>query len=146
MKYLLSYMTMFIAMIITLVLGGGFTTVLGFRYSLIFSSFFWEQWLKTIKRLKDAPTPNSLKSKIYQNIQLNLIKIYGGSQIETAKNKKISIENFAGLKIKFLNLMAMMQEYTVLMVQEKLQLLQHCIGFYLIKGLMVQLNHSTLFL
>ena len=85
MKYLLSYMTMFIAMIITLVLGGGFTTVLGFRYSLIFSSFFWEQWLKTIKRLKDAPTPNSLKSKIYQNIQLNLIKIYGGSQIETAK-------------------------------------------------------------
>ena len=102
MKYLLSYMTMFIAMIITLVLGGGFTTVLGFSVlSLIFSSFFWEQWLKTIKRLKDAPTPNSLKSKIYQNIQLNLIKIYGGSQIETAKNKKISIENFAGLKIKF---------------------------------------------
>ncbi|UIK39225.1 hypothetical protein J4Z27_002200 [Staphylococcus epidermidis] len=51
MKYLLSYMTMFIAMIITLVLGGGFTTVLGFSVlSLIFSSFFWEQWLKTIKK------------------------------------------------------------------------------------------------
>ena len=29
MKYLLSYMTMFIAMIITLILGGGFTTIIG---------------------------------------------------------------------------------------------------------------------
>ena len=51
MKYLLSYMTMFIAMIITLLLGGGFTTVLGIAMlTLIFSSFFWEQWLKTIKK------------------------------------------------------------------------------------------------
>ncbi|WP_186309630.1 hypothetical protein [Staphylococcus epidermidis] len=51
MKYLLSYMTMFIAMIITLLLGGGFTTVLGFSIlTLIFSTFFWEQWLKTIKK------------------------------------------------------------------------------------------------
>ena len=29
MKYLLSYMTMFISMIITLLLGGGFTTIIG---------------------------------------------------------------------------------------------------------------------
>ena len=51
MKYLLSYMTMFIAMIITLLLGGGFTTVLGIAMlTLVFSSFFWEQWLKTIKK------------------------------------------------------------------------------------------------
>ncbi|MCG2031306.1 hypothetical protein [Staphylococcus epidermidis] len=51
MKYLLSYMTMFIAMIITLLLGGGFTTVLGIAMlTLIFSTFFWEQWLKTIKK------------------------------------------------------------------------------------------------
>lgn len=51
MKYLLSYMTMFIVMIITLLLGGGFTTVLGIAMlTLIFSSFFWEQWLKTIKK------------------------------------------------------------------------------------------------
>ncbi|MCG2344840.1 hypothetical protein K4P54_01685 [Staphylococcus epidermidis] len=51
MKYLLSYMTMFIAMIITLLLGGGFTTVLGIAIlTLIFSTFFWEQWLKTIKK------------------------------------------------------------------------------------------------
>ncbi|MBO0392542.1 hypothetical protein [Staphylococcus epidermidis] len=51
MKYLLSYMTMFIAMIITLLLGGGFTTVLGIAMlTLIFSTFFWKQWLKTIKK------------------------------------------------------------------------------------------------
>lgn len=51
MKYLLSYMTMFIAMIITLLLGGGFTTVLGVAIlTLIFSTFFWEQWLKVIKK------------------------------------------------------------------------------------------------
>lgn len=51
MKYLLSYMTMFIAMIITLLLGGGLTTVLGISMlTLIFSTFFWEQWLKTIKK------------------------------------------------------------------------------------------------
>ncbi|APT17181.1 hypothetical protein [Staphylococcus epidermidis] len=52
MKYLLSYMTMFIAMIITLLLGGGFTTVLGIAIlTLIFSSFFWEKWLEITKRL-----------------------------------------------------------------------------------------------
>ena len=39
MKYLLSYMTMFIAMIITLVLGGGFTTVLGFSVLSYFQQF-----------------------------------------------------------------------------------------------------------
>ena len=67
MKYLLSYMTMFIAMIITLLLGGGFTTVLGISMlTLIFSTFFWETWLDITKRLKDAPAPNSQ----------NLIKIY----------------------------------------------------------------------
>ena len=51
MKYLLGYMTMFIAMIITLLLGGGFTTVLGISMlTLIFSSFFWEKWLKVTKK------------------------------------------------------------------------------------------------
>ncbi|MCG7804637.1 hypothetical protein PYM87_09320 [Staphylococcus epidermidis] len=51
MKYLLSYMTMFIAMIITLLLGGGFTTVLGIAMlTLIFSSFFWEKWLEITKK------------------------------------------------------------------------------------------------
>lgn len=51
MKYLLSYMSMFIAMIITLLLGGGFTTVLGISMlTLIFSTFFWEKWLETIKK------------------------------------------------------------------------------------------------
>lgn len=51
MKYLLSYMTMFIAMIITLLLGGGFTTVLGVAIlTLMFSTFFWEKWLKVIKK------------------------------------------------------------------------------------------------
>jgi len=42
---------MFIAMIITLLLGGGFTTVLGIAMlTLIFSTFFWKQWLKLIKK------------------------------------------------------------------------------------------------
>ena len=51
MKYLLRYMTMFIAMIITLLLGGGFTTVLGFAMlTLIFSTFFWEKWLEITKK------------------------------------------------------------------------------------------------
>lgn len=51
MKYLLSYMTMFIAMIITLLLGGGFTTVLGIAIlTLIFSTFFWEKWLEIKKK------------------------------------------------------------------------------------------------
>ncbi|MCG2112440.1 hypothetical protein K4S86_11005 [Staphylococcus epidermidis] len=51
MKYLLSYMTMFIAMIITLILGGGFTTVLGIAMlTLIFSSFFWEKWIEITKK------------------------------------------------------------------------------------------------
>lgn len=51
MKYLLSYMTMFIAMIITLLLGGGFTTVLGIAIlTLIFSTFFWKKWLEITKK------------------------------------------------------------------------------------------------
>ena len=51
MKYLLSYMSMFIAMIITLLLGGGFTTVLGIAMlTLIFSTFFWEKWLEITKK------------------------------------------------------------------------------------------------
>lgn len=51
MKYLLSYMTMFNAMIITLMLGAGFTTVLGISmFALIFSSFFWEKWLEITKK------------------------------------------------------------------------------------------------
>ena len=51
MKYLLSYMAMFIAMIITLLLGGGFTTVLGISMlTLIFSTFFWEKWLEITKK------------------------------------------------------------------------------------------------
>ncbi|MGK8357631.1 hypothetical protein [Staphylococcus epidermidis] len=51
MKYLLSYMSMFIAMIITLLLGGGFTTVLGISIlTLIFSTFFWEKWLEITKK------------------------------------------------------------------------------------------------
>jgi hypothetical protein len=42
---------MFIAMIITLLLGGGFTTVLGFAMlTLIFSTFFWEKWLEITKK------------------------------------------------------------------------------------------------
>lgn len=73
MKYLLSYMSMFIAMIITLLLGGGFTTVLGIAMlTLIFSTFFWEKWLEITKRLKLAPTSNSQTlTKIYNlNIQV----------------------------------------------------------------------------
>ena len=51
MKYLLSYMTMFIAMIITLVLGGGFFTVIAFSMlTLIFSTFFSEKWLEITKK------------------------------------------------------------------------------------------------
>ncbi|MBE7347075.1 hypothetical protein INS18_09095 [Staphylococcus epidermidis] len=51
MKYLLSYMSMFIAMIVTLLLGGGFTTVLGISMlTLIFSTFFWEKWLEITKK------------------------------------------------------------------------------------------------
>ena len=47
MKYLLSYMTMFISMIITLLLGGGFTTIIGVAIlTFIFSTFFWNEWLK----------------------------------------------------------------------------------------------------
>ena len=59
--------------------------------TLIFSTFFWEKWLEITKRLKDVPTPNSQ----------NLIKIYGVVNMKQLKIKKISIENFAGLKIKF---------------------------------------------
>jgi hypothetical protein len=44
-------MTMFIAMIITLLLGGGFFTVIAFSMlTLIFSSFFWEKWLEITKK------------------------------------------------------------------------------------------------
>lgn len=51
MKYLLSYMSMFIAMIITTVLGGGFFTVISFSMlTLIFSTFFWEKWLEITKK------------------------------------------------------------------------------------------------
>lgn len=51
MKYLLSYMTMFIAMIITLLLGGGFFTVIALSMlTLIFSTFFWEKWLEITKK------------------------------------------------------------------------------------------------
>ena len=51
MKYLLSYMTMFIAMIITLLLGGGFFTVIAFSMlTLIFSTFFWKKWLEITKK------------------------------------------------------------------------------------------------
>ena len=72
MKYLLSYMTMFIAMIITLLLGGGFTTVLGIAIlTLIFSTFFWEKWLEITKRLIPTPMSNSRRFlKIY------VLKIY----------------------------------------------------------------------
>ena len=71
MKYLLSYMTMFIAMIITLLLGGGFTTVLGIAIlTLIFSTFFWEKWLEITKRLKLAPTSNSRNRKNYKHYML----------------------------------------------------------------------------
>ncbi|MBM5970176.1 hypothetical protein [Staphylococcus epidermidis] len=60
MKYLLSYMTMFIAMIITLILGAGFTTVLGISmFALIFSSFFWEKWLNVTKK-------TSRRKNVYQ--------------------------------------------------------------------------------
>ena len=51
MKYLLSYMTMFIAMIITLILGGGFTTIIGVAILVfIASTFFWNEWLKRTKK------------------------------------------------------------------------------------------------
>ena len=70
MKYLLSYMTMFIAMIITLLLGGGFTTVLGTSMlTLIFSTFFWEKWLEITKRLKLAPTSNSRRLLKYMYLK-----------------------------------------------------------------------------
>ncbi|MBF8132015.1 hypothetical protein [Staphylococcus capitis] len=51
MKYLLSYMTMILAMIVTLLVGGGFTTVLGIAMlTFIFSTFFWEKWLEITKK------------------------------------------------------------------------------------------------
>lgn len=47
MKYLLSYMTMILAMIVTLILGGGFTTIIGVAILVfIASTFFWNEWLK----------------------------------------------------------------------------------------------------
>ncbi|EEE48424.1 hypothetical protein WL220_02085 [Staphylococcus capitis] len=55
MKYLLSYMTMFIAMIITLLLGGGFTTIIGVAILVfIASTFFWNEWLKIKKTERRA--------------------------------------------------------------------------------------------
>lgn len=51
MKYLLGYITMLGIMVITLLCGAGFTTVIGASLlAFIFSSFFWEQWLKTTKK------------------------------------------------------------------------------------------------
>lgn len=57
-------MTMFNAMIITLMLGAGFTTVLGISmFALIFSSFFWEKWLKVTKKLVDVRTSTSKRER-----------------------------------------------------------------------------------
>ncbi|ARM67833.1 hypothetical protein [Staphylococcus caprae] len=50
MKYLLSYMTMILAMIITLLFGGGFTSIIGVAILVfIASTFFWNEWLKIKK-------------------------------------------------------------------------------------------------
>ena len=47
MKYLLSYMTMILAMIVTLLVGGGFTSIIGVAILVfIASTFFWNEWLK----------------------------------------------------------------------------------------------------
>ena len=59
MKYLLGYITMLGIMVITLLCGAGFTTVLGISmFALIFSSFFWEKWLNVNK--------NSRRKNVYQ--------------------------------------------------------------------------------
>ncbi|EFE60029.1 hypothetical protein HMPREF9991_02778 [Staphylococcus epidermidis NIHLM067] len=51
MKYLLGYITMLGIMVITLLCGAGFTTVIGASLlALIFSSFFWEKWLEITKK------------------------------------------------------------------------------------------------
>lgn len=50
MKYLLSYMTMILAMIITLLFGGDFTSIIGVAILVfIASTFFWNEWLKIKK-------------------------------------------------------------------------------------------------
>ena len=70
MKYLLGYITMLGIMVITLLCGAGFTTIIGASLlAFIFSVFIWEAWLKVIKRLKLAPTSNSQTlTKIYNLI------------------------------------------------------------------------------
>ena len=51
MKYLLGYITMLGIMVITLLCGAGFTTVIGASLlAFIFSVFIWEAWLKVIKK------------------------------------------------------------------------------------------------
>ncbi|MCC0830994.1 hypothetical protein KS414_11455 [Staphylococcus capitis] len=55
MKYLLSYMTMILAMIITLLFGGGFTSIIGVAILVfIASTFFWNEWLKIKKTERRA--------------------------------------------------------------------------------------------
>ncbi|NMK72251.1 hypothetical protein [Staphylococcus capitis] len=55
MKYLLSYMTMILAMIITLLVGGGFTAIIGVAILVfIASTFFWKEWLKIKKTERRA--------------------------------------------------------------------------------------------
>ncbi|MFW3515802.1 hypothetical protein [Staphylococcus caprae] len=55
MKYLLSYMTMILAMIITLLFGGGFTSIIGVAILVfIASTFFWSEWLKIKKTERRA--------------------------------------------------------------------------------------------
>ncbi|MBF8049262.1 hypothetical protein [Staphylococcus capitis] len=60
MKYLLSYMTMILAMIITLLVGGGFTAIIGVAILVfIASTFFWKEWLKIKKTERRANVKQS---------------------------------------------------------------------------------------
>lgn len=64
-------MTMFNAMIITLMLGAGFTTVLEISmFTLIFSSFFWEKCLKVTKKLVDVRTSTSKRETVLKYYEL----------------------------------------------------------------------------